>query len=867
VRLPGAVVLSAVLVWTPFSLAVADAITDAAQQGERTGQTLMPTNPGAQLGSTDSGGNMTLMPGSGNQQNMTPGQMFPGATGDFTPYTGVYGNDSSMTGAGLDAQTTLTGEVSYTGEAYRTTIEARSLSRPDMRNDPIWTQTDSTLNNLELLKTDFGDCTTETIVTENKRWVHIPDYKYCTRLLTATGSCTINHNVAFNDTVIDVYIAAPGYSYLTIDFDLKTGTWQAVSPTDHPSQYAIVPVVDYDALCVQNKTIGRLAGAWDWTGSPFPAPTDSTVWYRVLQEPTCDNQLVGRIQIEDTTKSGSLNFELAGRFSFRLGTLSQDSWTPQSCVDDALMVLGGTCTGTVDVSIGPNPTTGCMDFGGWTLCEGTPAAALLAPSPLPGISNLVSQVSVGAITCDYNQGQFCWNDLQGVQHCIDNTGGNNNTCAQYEANPQCGFISTQCVEGGMDNLGRCIVNEETWDCGTNVEVNDGTTTGTTTNCVGPVRCMGTECVTPNREQNANFGQAVAYLQVANTIQRDTQCSTGATSQGGDANIDTGQCYVFSGKAMECKQAVGGIVDCCETPNGISIVDYINLLMVMNKLDSVITSADALEGSLLRGGWETLRDPLVNSWNAVSNWFSSAWSSMTGSTAAAADELTASQLLDQFTQELMKQVRDWLVDTFGEEAANTLLTQNAQTGVVSMSEPVATALGWIATAYTIYVVTILVINIIWQCEDSELELGAKRELKLCHKVGTYCQTDTPVGCIEKRQSYCCFSSPLSRILNEQIRPQLPAKNWGTAKSPQCQGLTIDELASVDWSLVDISEWIALLNIAGVMPNAENLNMERLTGPGSALAIGGVRPNAQERAIQRIDGLDTTGINIDAGNQLR
>ena len=73
----------------------------------------------------------------------------------------------------------------------------------------------------------------------------------------------------------------------------------------------------------------------------------------------------------------------------------------------------------------------------------------------------------------------------------------------------------------------------------------------------------------------------------------------------------------------------------------------------------------------------------------------------------------------------------------------------------------------------------------ECEQAEFELGAKRELKSCHYVGSYCASDVLGVCIERRRSYCCFTTPLARILNEQARPQL-GRGWGSAKHPDCAG---------------------------------------------------------------------------------
>ena len=90
--------------------------------------------------------------------------------------------------------------------------------------------------------------------------------------------------------------------------------------------------------------------------------------------------------------------------------------------------------------------------------------------------------------------------------------------------------------------------------------------------------------------------------------------------------------------------------------------------------------------------------------------------------------------------------------------------------------------WAMYAYMIYSVVMILIKIIWTCEKEEFQLGAKKELKTCHYVGGYCKSKILGWCIEKREASCCFSTPLSRILNEQIRPQL-GRGWGSAQEPR------------------------------------------------------------------------------------
>ncbi|MEW6587358.1 MAG: conjugal transfer protein TraN, partial [Nitrospirota bacterium] len=52
---------------------------------------------------------------------------------------------------------------------------------------------------------------------------------------------------------------------------------------------------------------------------------------------------------------------------------------------------------------------------------------------------------------------------------------------------------------------------------------------------------------------------------------------------------------------------------------------------------------------------------------------------------------------------------------------------------------------------------------------------------------------------------CFNSKLGRIINEQGRPQI-GKSFGSAKDPDCEGFTPEELSKLDFSRLDLSEYI-------------------------------------------------------------
>src|SRR5699024_9633895 len=107
-----------------------------------------------------------------------------------------------------------------------------------------------------------------------------------------------------------------------------------------------------------------------------------------------------------------------------------------------------------------------------------------------------------------------------------------------------------------------------------------------------------------------------------------------------------------------------------------------------------------------------------------------------------------------------------------------------------------------------------------------------------------------------ESYCCFNSPVARILQEQIRDQI-GPDWGEPEHPQCQGVAVADFERVNWSAVDLSEWMAILKIADEYPTVEQMNLDNLTGTGSSLNVGD-RLDSAERAIDKLQGVDAADI---------
>ena len=57
--------------------------------------------------------------------------------------------------------------------------------------------------------------------------------------------------------------------------------------------------------------------------------------------------------------------------------------------------------------------------------------------------------------------------------------------------------------------------------------------------------------------------------------------------------------------------------------------------------------------------------------------------------------------------------------------------------------------------------------------------------------------------KKWEANCCFTSKLSRIIQEAGHSQLGI-SWGTAENPSCRALTLDEVQKMDFSKINFNE---------------------------------------------------------------
>lgn len=95
-----------------------------------------------------------------------------------------------------------------------------------------------------------------------------------------------------------------------------------------------------------------------------------------------------------------------------------------------------------------------------------------------------------------------------------------------------------------------------------------------------------------------------------------------------------------------------------------------------------------------------------------------------------------------------------------------------------------------------------------CDQEDITTATLKDSGYCHQTGTECLEDWWLfGCVQDAKKYCCFNSKLARIIHEQARPQL--KSFQPDIWADCRGFTPDEFQMIDFSKVDLSEYIGEL----------------------------------------------------------
>jgi hypothetical protein len=92
-----------------------------------------------------------------------------------------------------------------------------------------------------------------------------------------------------------------------------------------------------------------------------------------------------------------------------------------------------------------------------------------------------------------------------------------------------------------------------------------------------------------------------------------------------------------------------------------------------------------------------------------------------------------------------------------------------------------------------------------CDEEDYKSSTKGKAKLCYDTGTWCESKDcglfGCTCTKYRTGKCCYNSKLARIINQQGRAQLGLDMRA------CDGFTVAQIQQLDWSRIDLTEFIA------------------------------------------------------------
>ncbi|EAA9518865.1 type-F conjugative transfer system mating-pair stabilization protein TraN (plasmid) [Salmonella enterica subsp. salamae] len=108
-----------------------------------------------------------------------------------------------------------------------------------------------------------------------------------------------------------------------------------------------------------------------------------------------------------------------------------------------------------------------------------------------------------------------------------------------------------------------------------------------------------------------------------------------------------------------------------------------------------------------------------------------------------------------------------------------------------------------------------------CSSEEKALGKAKDKKLTVYVGEYCSKKVLGVCLEKKRGYCVFDSKLARIVQEQGRRDQLGVGFGKGKSPDCRGISVDELQRLDFGVMNFSDFYDDLNAGSEIPEDQAL----------------------------------------------
>ncbi len=108
-----------------------------------------------------------------------------------------------------------------------------------------------------------------------------------------------------------------------------------------------------------------------------------------------------------------------------------------------------------------------------------------------------------------------------------------------------------------------------------------------------------------------------------------------------------------------------------------------------------------------------------------------------------------------------------------------------------------------------------------CSTKEKELGQAKQHGYAIYIGKYCSYKILGVCTEHRKGYCVFNGLLAKDIQQQGRAQQLNIGFGSAKSPDCSGISVNDLQKINFSKIDFSNLEGSLQKQANLPNQSSV----------------------------------------------
>lgn len=405
-------------------------------------------------------------------------------------------------------------------------------------------------------------------------------------------------------------------------------------------------------------------------------------------------------------------------------------------------------------------------------------------------------------------------DAGGQADCtlVDVAAGEGSTCGELERNSACKEESAECILQD-EETGACLVTDRRFTCKEPRTVQT-TRVSLGNSCDIELQCADGTCdADPWKGDDATMGmqEAMARLAIIDTMITDMDYDEAALSGANGGQLTPEQqkavdsVRMFKGEALSCQKGYAGLVDCCGETKTDAHELYWSIYQRVTK-DQQAARLEAQGGTSAYQEWQNGNATL----SSLSNPFTSLRDNVHGGGSGTAPEAVTMSIWQEFIARARAEIKPALSPS-------------------------------------------------WVCKDSEFDLAIQREVDMCSYAGTYCSQRVLGACLKRRESYCCYNSPMSKALRASAEPGGVLRH-GSAKRPDCDGLRVEDLDKVKWESIDFTRIAANMAEGGAFGKSEDPTQAatNYTGSGQSGAMAAGRQDLSTRSADRLGSFDADAV---------